>query len=143
MSLGRHQLYRYYNEADLLLYVGISWNAFSRFHGHKRKAWFSDILKITIQQFPTRKALLLAEHAAIVAEAPQFNIQHSQPRPTRELSDEAIQFRAMLKRLKLSQRGTARLFEVDERTARRWALGERKVPELIAAKLNELAEAKP
>ena len=54
----------------------------------------------------------------------------------------AIQFRAMLKRLKLSQRGAARLFEVDERTARRWALGERKVPETIATRLNELAEAK-
>jgi DNA-binding transcriptional regulator YiaG len=54
----------------------------------------------------------------------------------------ATQFRAMLKRLKLSQRGAARLFEVDERTARRWALGERKVPETIATRLNELAEAK-
>jgi DNA-binding transcriptional regulator YiaG len=135
-------LYRYYNEADLLLYVGISWNAFSRFHGHKRKAWFSDILKITIQQFPTRKALLLAEHAAIVDEAPRFNIQHSQLRPIRELSDEATQFRAMLKRLKLSQRGAARLFKVDERTARRWALGERNVPEPVAFKLNELVKVR-
>jgi DNA-binding transcriptional regulator YiaG len=55
----------------------------------------------------------------------------------------ATQFRAMLKRLKLSQRGAARLFEVDERTARRWALDERKVPEAVAAKLNELAKAQP
>lgn len=53
----------------------------------------------------------------------------------------ANQFRATLKRLKLSQRGAARLFKVDERTARRWALDERKVPEDVAAKLNELMEA--
>jgi DNA-binding transcriptional regulator YiaG len=55
----------------------------------------------------------------------------------------ALQFRAMLKRLKLSQRGAARLFEVDERTSRRWALGERKVPENVAVKLKEMVEAKP
>ena len=53
----------------------------------------------------------------------------------------ANQFRATLKRLKLSQRGAARLFHVDERTARRWALDERKVPEDVAAKLTELVEA--
>jgi DNA-binding transcriptional regulator YiaG len=53
----------------------------------------------------------------------------------------ANQFRAMLKRLKLSQRGAARLFKVDERTARRWALGERNVPEAVARKLGELVEA--
>lgn len=56
----------------------------------------------------------------------------------------ATQFRAMLKRLKLSQRGAARLFKVDERTARRWALGERNVPEAVAqalAKLGAIAEA--
>jgi DNA-binding transcriptional regulator YiaG len=52
----------------------------------------------------------------------------------------ATQFRAMLKRLKLSQRGAARLFKVDERTARRWALGEGNVPEAVALKLNELVE---
>jgi DNA-binding transcriptional regulator YiaG len=52
----------------------------------------------------------------------------------------ATQFRAMLKRLKLSQRGAARLFKVDERTARRWALGERNVPVAVAVKLSELVE---
>ena len=53
----------------------------------------------------------------------------------------ANQFRAMLKRLKLSQRGAARMFKVDERTARRWALGERNVPDNVARKLGELLEA--
>ena len=45
----------------------------------------------------------------------------------------------MLKRLKLSQRGAARLFKVDERTARRWALGERKVPHDVFENLVKLA----
>jgi DNA-binding transcriptional regulator YiaG len=53
----------------------------------------------------------------------------------------ATQFRVALKRLKLSQRGAARLFKVDERTARRWALNERKVPDDVATKLKKLVEA--
>jgi hypothetical protein len=50
----------------------------------------------------------------------------------------AKQFRAALKRLSLSQRGAARLFKVDERTARRWALGERKVPQDVWENLVKL-----
>ena len=37
-------------------------------------------------------------------------------------------FRAALARLGLTQAGAARLLGVDERTARRWARGERQVP---------------
>lgn len=44
----------------------------------------------------------------------------------------AAQFRAALARLKLSQLGAARLFGADGRTARRWALGERSIPETVA-----------
>jgi DNA-binding transcriptional regulator YiaG len=50
----------------------------------------------------------------------------------------AKQFRAMLAKLDLSQRGVARLFKVNERTSRRWALGEIKVPHDVAHKLQEL-----
>lgn len=53
----------------------------------------------------------------------------------------ANQFRAALKRLDLSQRGAARMFEVDERTSRRWALGECDVPENVATKLKEMVQA--
>jgi len=42
------------------------------------------------------------------------------------------QFRAAIDRLGLSQTGTARLVGADGRTARRWALGERSVPEPVA-----------
>ena len=41
----------------------------------------------------------------------------------------APEFRAALDRLGLTQTGAARLLGVDARTARRWALGEREVPE--------------
>lgn len=44
----------------------------------------------------------------------------------------AKQFQAAIDRLGLSQLGAARLFKADGRTARRWALGERTVPETVA-----------
>jgi DNA-binding transcriptional regulator YiaG len=42
------------------------------------------------------------------------------------------QFRAAVKRLRLSQAALARLLKVNVRTARRWASGESTVPEPIA-----------
>jgi transcriptional regulator with XRE-family HTH domain len=48
------------------------------------------------------------------------------------------QFRSALDRLGLSQLGAARLFGADGRTARRWALGERAVPETVAILLRLL-----
>ncbi len=52
------------------------------------------------------------------------------------------QFRAALARLKLSQLGAARLFHVDARTVRRWALGERAIPGSIAILLHLLLAGK-
>ena len=43
------------------------------------------------------------------------------------------EFRAALVRLGLKPVEAARLLGVDERTARRWARGEREVPELLVA----------
>lgn len=42
------------------------------------------------------------------------------------------QFRAALDRLKLSQLGAARLFRANDRTVRRWAIGERGIPPTVA-----------
>jgi DNA-binding transcriptional regulator YiaG len=44
----------------------------------------------------------------------------------------AAQFRAAVKRLRLSQAALARRLKVNVRTARRWASGESAVPEPIA-----------
>jgi hypothetical protein len=51
----------------------------------------------------------------------------------------ANQFRAALAKVKLSQVKAAKLFGVNERTARRWALSERPVPEDVADDLRNLA----
>jgi hypothetical protein len=44
----------------------------------------------------------------------------------------AKQYQTALDRLKLSQLGAARLFGADGRTSRRWASGERGIPETVA-----------
>lgn len=54
----------------------------------------------------------------------------------------ARQFQVAIDRLGLSQVGAARLFGSDPRTARRWALGERSVPEPIAILLRLMLAGK-
>lgn len=54
----------------------------------------------------------------------------------------ANQFRAALSRLDLSQAGAANLVGADPRTGRRWALGERQVPECVAILLRLLLAGK-
>lgn len=50
----------------------------------------------------------------------------------------ANQYRAAIAKLEMSQRAAARLFHVDERTSRRWALGETSVPDDIAEALQSM-----
>ena len=54
----------------------------------------------------------------------------------------ANQFRTALDRLGLSQLGAARLFNANDRTVRRWALGERSVPDGVAILLRLLVAKK-
>jgi DNA-binding transcriptional regulator YiaG len=54
----------------------------------------------------------------------------------------AIQFRNALRRLDLTQQEAARLLGADERTARRWALGERAVPSCVVIVLRLLVAEK-
>ena len=58
---------------------------------------------------------------------------------TKEKRMTAKQFRSLIAKLEMPQRGVARLFKVNERTARRWALGEISVPDDVADKLQQLA----
>jgi DNA-binding transcriptional regulator YiaG len=50
----------------------------------------------------------------------------------------AIQFSAAIARLGLSQVGTARLFNANDRTVRRWISGDRTVPDAVGVILRLL-----
>lgn len=70
-------LYRHYDSAGSLLYVGISVNALVRLSQHKNKSpWARLISTITIENFDTRQQAQDAEKLAIQVERPIANIVH-------------------------------------------------------------------
>jgi DNA-binding transcriptional regulator YiaG len=54
----------------------------------------------------------------------------------------AMQYRAAIEKLGLSQQGAARFLGAGERTSRRWALGEARVPESVALLLRLMIRLK-
>ena len=77
-------LYRHFS-GQALLYVGISLGPVSRLEQHRHNSsWANQIDRITIERFPSREEASAAEIAAIKAEKPQFNKQHSRPVPLEE-----------------------------------------------------------
>ena len=66
-------LYRHFNEAGELLYVGISLCAIARLEQHKRSSWFSEIRRIEIEHYSTREDAQLQEAMAIRLEKPKYN----------------------------------------------------------------------
>jgi len=74
--MGANHLYRHFDSNDKLLYVGVSLNAINRLSQHRDVSeWFTDIAKVTIEQFPNRQEVLDAETKAIQNENPKYNIQ--------------------------------------------------------------------
>ncbi|MGE0278424.1 MAG: helix-turn-helix domain-containing protein [Nitrospiraceae bacterium] len=53
-----------------------------------------------------------------------------------------MQYRAAIEKLGLSQRGAAAFLGVDERTSRRWALGEAQIPESVSMLLKLMIRLK-
>lgn len=71
-------LYRWWDEDDALLYVGISDHLGSRTHGHAMgSSWMEFAVRSAVERYPSRRAALDAEEAAIKAEQPLFNDVHN------------------------------------------------------------------
>lgn len=72
-------LYRHFDEAGRLLYVGISLSAFQRTRQHGQAApWFEDVERIEIEWFSARHEAEGAEWRAIKNEKPIYNKQFNQ-----------------------------------------------------------------
>lgn len=68
-------LYRFWNCADELLYVGITARPWERWKQHRsEKAWWEEVAKVTIENFATRAEVKAAETTAIKTENPLYNI---------------------------------------------------------------------
>jgi predicted GIY-YIG superfamily endonuclease len=70
-------LYRHFNSAGELLYVGVSLSALNRLGQHKdHSAWYKTISSVTLEEFESRDAALQAEREAIANEKPRHNLVH-------------------------------------------------------------------
>lgn len=68
-------LYRVYDAADALLYVGITNDPAERFGAHAfRKHWWHEAVRISLEHFDSREACARAELAAIRSEQPRHNV---------------------------------------------------------------------
>lgn len=72
---GQQYLYRFFDAAGRLLYVGITGNPHARFLGHRsERSWWSDVRRITMDIYPDRRSVEMAERAAIRDESPAYNV---------------------------------------------------------------------
>ena len=71
-----HVLYRFYDAAGALLYVGITCNRRARFAAHRKAPWASEAVRSTVEPYPDRTSAHAAEIAAIAAEHPRHNVNH-------------------------------------------------------------------
>lgn len=78
---SEHALYRFFDSAGALLYVGITFDPGSRWRKHRDgKPWWTEVARIDIETHPDRNAVLQAEEAAIRAEHPLHNVAHNRTR---------------------------------------------------------------
>lgn len=74
-SPGLTHLYRCYDHAGKLLYVGMSGNSLDRWMSHKRKSpWSDDVALMTVDHYPTKEAAIDAEAEVILTEKPPLNL---------------------------------------------------------------------
>lgn len=70
-------VYRFYDVAGSLLYIGYSSELLTRLTGHRLQSpWFPKVATVKVEHYATREEAKLAEKAAIECERPRYNINH-------------------------------------------------------------------
>jgi hypothetical protein len=73
-----HYVYRYYDSADRLLYVGYTHSFSTRASAHERDAvWWPDVVTVKLERFPDEISGRAAEKHGIIGEGPLHNIIHA------------------------------------------------------------------
>jgi prevent-host-death family protein len=86
----RTALYRLYDEAGVLLYIGISHQPDVRFEQHSKvKEWWPQVARREVQWFDDRPSAAVAEADAIRSEDPEYNGTYS-PRRKRSTVRDAV-----------------------------------------------------
>lgn len=81
MTAHRHVVYRAYDRAGRLLYVGMTQHLHRRMLGHATSAWLPFMDRLDVQHFQGYVGAAYAEARAIRAEAPLFNLRGRTERP--------------------------------------------------------------
>jgi hypothetical protein len=82
-------LYRLYDDAGALIYVGISNRWIRRVGRHAAtKDWWREVATVTRQVWPSRAEALAAEALAIRTERPRYNVAGVEPAHEDDLSDD-------------------------------------------------------
>lgn len=71
---GMCAVYRMFDRAFRLLYIGKTSSAGQRFGAHSAKRWFPQVQMITLQWFDTEAQAAFEERRAIAAEQPLYNV---------------------------------------------------------------------
>jgi hypothetical protein len=114
-----HILYRVFDAAEALLYVGITNDLARRFADHEREqSWWPDVVDCKTEFFPDRTALEIAEVLAIQSEHPRHNIRHTPRDPQLRLPPVCV-----LESACVGGEGSSRSWSWEVRTG--WAGGRR------------------
>lgn len=75
-------VYRFFDDDDSLLYVGMTIDSGRRYGDHRRRQpWWGEVTRIMIERHPDRQAARRAELLAIRTEQPRYNVADTQPLP--------------------------------------------------------------
>lgn len=75
---SRTALYRLFDDADVLLYVGIAEDPRERWNQHASdKPWWPEVTRRDVEWVPNRADAERAEREAIISEKPRYNSQHA------------------------------------------------------------------
>ncbi|MDF5758773.1 hypothetical protein [Spongiactinospora sp. TRM90649] len=90
---GITALYRYFDDQDRLLYVGMTNDLSLRTRNHVRASdWMAFAVRSTIERYPSRSEAEAAEHKAISDESPIFNVRgNATPKAQRRLVEYLVE----------------------------------------------------
>ncbi|PAX89587.1 hypothetical protein CLM85_32305 [Streptomyces albidoflavus] len=110
-------VYRIYNSADELLYVGITNDLIVRWTGHRsdKPWWRTEAHRYEVAWFPNRSAAAAEEKQAILKEAPRYNSLYRHPplRPVEQLHPGTYSVKEIAQRFRLSPKTVRELATAD------------------------------
>lgn len=119
-------VYRAYDVADALLYVGVTTDPDTRMRNHKARApWWEEMTIVDFERFSTVTAAFDAESDAIVSESPLYNSRGERGPKDGTLQAWGRKIRVTRRSLALNQTQLGALLDpaVNQSTVNRWERG--------------------